>query len=246
MHRTVSLVAIAAVLAVACSSASSTPASLGPGADPGADAGVTDAAGNANEDAPTSVASVEAGADAGDDGLEKGLPVVPGAKRMFATSAKFSGNLKAAAASATGLEGADKLCADAAQAAGLGGAWKAWLSDSTHDAIDRIADVGPWYLVSRKTKVFTGKTGTAPGSLLNGPLVMLLRNELGAFVGHATPEWTGTGVNGRGSPTETCTDWSSTDGQAIHGQVVQFAQSEWTNEGDLPCTALAALYCFEQ
>src|SRR5262245_51629174 len=71
--------------------------------------------------------------------------LTPVQKRVFVTAGSWNGNLKAAGAGSDGLDGANKLCQGAATTAGLGGTWVAWLSDSTHDAKDRIADVGPWY-----------------------------------------------------------------------------------------------------
>ena len=49
------------------------------------------------------------------------------------TSSSWNGNLG-------GLSGADAKCQQAANATGLGGTWVAWLSDSTHNAKDRIPD----------------------------------------------------------------------------------------------------------
>ncbi len=66
--------------------------------------------------------------------------ICPSSKRIFVTSTLYSGNLG-------GLSGADAKCLTAAQSVNLPGTWKAWLSSSTINAIDRIAEVGPWYFV---------------------------------------------------------------------------------------------------
>src|SRR5262245_2730644 len=105
-------------------------------------AGGADGAVDATADAPVLV-------DAG--------PCFPSGKRIFVTSTPYTGDLKTNGAGMTGLHGADNLCGLAATAAGLGGTWTAWLSSSTVDAIDRINDVGPWYLVDRCTLVFNNK-----------------------------------------------------------------------------------------
>src|SRR5687768_3068711 len=53
---------------------------------------------------------------------------LPGQKRMFVTSSKYSGNLQMTGQAPTGLEGGDNLCRTSATAANLGGTWNAWLS----------------------------------------------------------------------------------------------------------------------
>ncbi|MFL5321038.1 MAG: hypothetical protein ACJ790_15370, partial [Myxococcaceae bacterium] len=73
-------------------------------------------------------------------GGSKTKPDLSGLKRVFVTSVQYP-------ATFGGLAKADEACMLAVSAAGLGGNWKAWLSDSNTDAIDRISDVGPWYLV---------------------------------------------------------------------------------------------------
>src|SRR3989344_6490978 len=54
--------------------------------------------------------------------------VAGGSKRAFVTSATYHGNLG-------GLAGGDAECQSLANAASLGGIWKAWLSDSSTNAI---------------------------------------------------------------------------------------------------------------
>src|SRR5690606_40551827 len=56
---------------------------------------------------------------------------------VFITSNFYDGDLKTAGAGTTGLDGADKLCQLHADAASLAGTYRAWLSASTVDAIDR-------------------------------------------------------------------------------------------------------------
>ena len=93
-----------------------------------------------------------------------------GGKRIFITKTTFLGNLG-------GLAGADAKCTAAAAARSLGGTWKAWLSDASTNAIDRIGDVGPWVLVGSGTRVFDNKAQLETGQ--NGPVN---RNESGALI----------------------------------------------------------------
>jgi hypothetical protein len=167
-----------------------------------------------------------------------GLP--PGSKRIFITHDKFLGNL----ANGGGLSGADKTCDTAAQAASLGGAWKAWASTTTANAIDRIADVGPW-LDLKGTKIFENKEG-----LKTSPLAGLWLDEQG--VGLASESiWTGTNFGGifSNTPTqEACMDWTSSsmgDGAKI-GQVGRQDGAAWTAYSSTSCDQQAHLLCLEQ
>lgn len=56
---------------------------------------------------------------------------------VFVTSTDHSGNLG-------GLNGADSICNSRAMTAGLSGTFKAYVSDSSTNAIDRITSNGPW------------------------------------------------------------------------------------------------------
>lgn len=159
---------------------------------------------------------------------------------MFVTSATYTGNLKAAGSGADGLDGGDKLCQLAADAATLGGTWKAWLSSSTVNAIDRIADVGPWYRLDG-AKVFNNKASI----VTSGPLVAIDRNEQGGMP--MVDTWTGTQNSGIASGF-TCNNW--TDEAPVNGYEglvgitvgVQF----WTDGPSDPCHLKNTLYCFEQ
>jgi hypothetical protein len=192
-----------------------------------------------------------------------------GHKRVFTTSREFQPS------ALRGLEGADQSCLDAATRAGLGGSWKAWLSDSHTDAIDRIADVGPWYRTDlTSTLVFPDKI-----SLTGQPLAQLMWNEFGKSIFQDDPfgasvsrhAWTGTGRSGRGSHGLTCKDWIepvertrplvSPQGQGHRVTAIGVdlrdpgigetgdidSLSHWTSgEQTRDCTRSHHLYCFEQ
>jgi hypothetical protein len=168
---------------------------------------------------------------------------VPGSyKRVFTTSQVFS------APQLNGLDGADKICLDAATSAGLGGAWKAWLSDDKTNAIDRIADVGPWRLTDKQTTLaFADKT-----SLTNPPQASLYWDEKGESVFAAYPPgqpvysevWTGTRDSGK-SGDNNCSNWTESQGFGDVGFID--SRVYWTSIGyPRNCFATNHLYCFEQ
>jgi hypothetical protein len=153
-----------------------------------------------------------------------------GGKRVFVTRALFPGSMG-------GLVGGDAQCESFAAAAGMAGTWKAWLSDSATDALERIADVGPWLDV-HGARVFRDKA-----QLMGFPDVNLNVDETG---GAATGVyWTGTMLGGGKSPNN-CADW--TDGataQATFGDTS--SADRWTDTGPLRlCSESLRLLCFEQ
>lgn len=155
------------------------------------------------------------------------------ASKVFVTSAGQGGNLG-------GLSGADQTCTNLATAAGLGApAWKAWVSDGTANAIDRIEDAGPWYAVDGR-RVFVDKA-----SLLTGPEIGLNITELGTVGGGNV--WTGTATDGTYSG-QACSNW--TDGS--NGSLGTLGSggsvgSSWTGFQQLGCGSVAAfMYCFGQ
>ncbi|MFO0598614.1 MAG: hypothetical protein U0228_25125 [Myxococcaceae bacterium] len=120
-----------------------------------------------------------------------------------------------------GLRGADKLCATIAENVMPGAGqkkWRAFLSTSSVDAIDRLGE-GPWYdrlgrLVARdKSQLLADRPTGADAAIKND-----LPNETGAP--NSRPDGvsvddhdtlTGSGTNGRlVSASATCADWTST------------------------------------
>jgi hypothetical protein len=158
-------------------------------------------------------------------------------KRVFVTSITYSGNLG-------GVAGADADCANAAAAQTLGGAWKAWISSGSVNAIDRINDVGPWYLVDGVTKVFNNKA-----NLLTTPLFAIDEDETGAqpsWVG-LDGMWSGTTDQGIASG-EDCQGWTSdlTDDMATTGSITTDQTWGGSTSGPIDCNVQEALICFEQ
>jgi hypothetical protein len=126
----------------------------------------------------------------------------------------------------------------AATAASLGGTWKAWLSTGTVNAIDRIADVGPWYRIDG-AKVFNNKASIVTSE----PVVEINVDEHGAM--QVTNAWTGT-LNTGVADTFRCNEW--TDDAPVNGYegTVGFGVQFWSGGSSNPCALTNALYCFEQ
>ncbi len=195
----------------------------------GADSGAADSA------------AATAGSDGGSRTTGGDATTAPAPKRVFVTSTMFGGDLG-------GVDGADAKCGTAAQAAMLGGVWKAWTSSSTEDAIDRISDVGPWYLVDGKTRVFNNKA-----NLLTAPLAPISLDE----TGHAWDgapyygAWSGTsdqGTRDTGYGEDYCLDWTSGGGNdyATTGDPASASQSWGGGGAGAPCSNENSLVCFEQ
>jgi hypothetical protein len=149
------------------------------------------------------------------------------------------GAIKDANDTRTGLEVADADCTTAGQMYG-GGQWRAWLSDSSMNAIDRLADVGPWYRLDQQTKVFTNLS-----SVREGPLVPI-EDSTDASAGIRSLFWSGTLLDGTSSGAN-CSDWSSYvgGGTATVGRT-DTAGAGWVDPTLLSCSKYLSLLCFEQ
>lgn len=162
---------------------------------------------------------------------------VPAVKRVFVTSSQYDGNLAA-------FGGGDKLCQQIATDAHLGGTWKAWLSIGGTSAVDRIADVAPWYLVDGVTKVFATKA-----QLRARPTVIINQDESGTII---DPMVTAprdlvveTGTRNGGLSGADCGAWTNT-GMGTYGFLD--LPEYWTEYADGTCEVGSnkRLYCFEQ
>lgn len=151
-------------------------------------------------------------------------------KRIFVTTTQQNGNLG-------GLNGADQICQTLADAVDPGSLWKAWLSDSSTNAIDRIADVGPWYRMDRTGLIFPSKA-----SISSWPLLFISLQENGSSISNIP--WTGTDPDGYNTG-DNCSDWGSTAANGTIGQNSSLTGG-WTEAFLNGCTAVRPLYCFEQ
>jgi len=169
-------------------------------------------------------------------------------KHVFTTSNKYTANLVVeAGGSGSGIESADQLCQEAATNAGRNGIWKAWISDNNNNAIDRMADVGPWYLVgANEYKVFENKA-----EMTQYPLRSIDRDEFGEMISYdqkiiGNEVWTGTYSDGLNSGLN-CGNWTFGDTQ-FGGQTGEYGVNDnrWTDSSTRNCFWQNHLYCFEQ
>lgn len=157
-------------------------------------------------------------------------------RRVFVTAESF------VPAEIAGAEAADDLCQSAAEAAGLDGTFRAWISDSTSDAIDRFEDGTCW---KRMDDVVVADD---LDDLTDGALSALIEvDEYGAA--RSGLVWTGTAVDGTGTGHH-CDDWSDLDGDATLGSAADdddgASPGSWTAHGDGSCSGSRPIYCFEQ
>jgi hypothetical protein len=164
-------------------------------------------------------------------------PSTSAPKRMFATSQSYAGNFGGASA-------ADSICATLAEAALLGGKWNAFLSDDSLGALARTREVGPWFRVDRKTKIFNNRTGFTVGALVT------IQNEYGDAVPTSARAWTGTRSDGTADGTQNCSNWTSTSGYGRAGNpnklLAEGPKWMYAADGSAPCASTYRLYCFER
>jgi hypothetical protein len=156
-------------------------------------------------------------------------------KRVFVTSSSYSGALG-------GLPSADAQCQSRAIAHGLPGVFRAWLSDATTNAYDRMADVGPWYTASNELAFAT------KADLLGAPRSDLL-DELGGYPEGpgAKGAWSGSDAAGVASGKD-CDGWTNAtaNAQATTGTALGSDATWGGGSAPLRCDGKAPLICFQQ
>jgi hypothetical protein len=163
-------------------------------------------------------------------------------KRAFVTSRTWAGNLRGSAAS--GVLGADAKCQTAAMTAGLSGTFKALVSTDTVDAIDRMADVGPW--VQRQVggaDVVVLPSRAALGD--QNASRTFLTDETGAALPASKAAWTGNLPNGRRDTGFTCRSWESSAATDSAETGASTGQG-WQHDGPSSCDTALRLICLEQ
>lgn len=229
--RVATIVAFASACAVGCD-LGLTPfqedAGVAPTPTTPTDSGGTPDTSRPPEDAGGDTSTTDAMVDAPLDG-EAGL-----AKRVFVTSSVFQGSFN-------GIQGADAICAQHAVIGMLGGTWKAWISVNNTNAIQRVTEVGPWYLPDRKTLVFPNLAAIAANG---NPAVAIDRDEKNAVVQQGAGVWTGTNRNGTANGNN-CQNFT-TNGVVggLTGRVTNNAN--WSEADNQVCQAQHRIYCFEQ
>jgi hypothetical protein len=157
---------------------------------------------------------------------------------MFVTSGQYDGNLG-------GLSGGDSKCARAASAAKLSGRFIAWLSDSSHNAIDRVTGNGPWYAIGPSDiKLFNNKPNltTTPLSWGQGA-TSVITDENGRQADRVWTYWTGTDNGGVASQGKTCGDWIDNTADGLAGKIQ--STGFWTNGGSYFCGSQFSLLCIQ-
>lgn len=144
-----------------------------------------------------------------------------------------------------GLCAADYVCQQEAQGESLPGTYKAWLSDSTLAAKDRLThSTGPYVMVDG-TPIANDWTDLTDGTL--DAAITLTSGGANFGTGGA---WTATTPAGDISAPDTCSDWI--DGSAADFGADGFvgsANGDWTQNSVVPidrCNVQSRLYCFQQ
>jgi hypothetical protein len=142
-----------------------------------------------------------------------------------------------------GIASADLECSTVAAAAGLSGTFKAWLSAGGVSPKARFTSKStrPYRLLDG-TRIAVNFAGLA-GLLEHSISVTEARVDIGFAYAWTATEGNGLATGGAGD----CAGWTSADGgdKGAAGESDDTV-SEWTAFGDIPCSTLARLYCFEQ
>ena len=138
-----------------------------------------------------------------------------------------------------GIDAGDAICRARALAGGLehSDSFKAWLADSTTDAVDRFTDRGP------RARIDGVQIAESIDDLTDGKLRATLNvDEFGNYLTN-TAAWTGTDSAGLALP-DHCADWttSSDISQGRAGSVWN-STGNWTSGFTFDCDGFDHLYC---
>jgi len=172
------------------------------------------------------------------------LPPFCSKKIMFLSSQRFDGNLG-------GLAGADGICQDAAADGGLSGTYKAWLSDSTISAKDRLNHNPAPYVRTDGATVANNWFDLTDG-YIKEPILCDEYKECNTYkdlLGNddLLKTWTGTQQNGT-KQTVTCTDWTDASGLSFPIGIPSVIDKSWTEvvSSVSSCSQFLRIYCIEQ
>jgi hypothetical protein len=178
------------------------------------------------------------------------------AKRVFVTSARFTGAMapSSATTAAAIVAAIDAKCESAAVAANLGGNWKAWISatDGTTaiDAIDHVGRRGPFVRVDGRV-AFIRLYDTSSIAPLSDRLLTENGQALTEGDYELARTWSGTTLSGS-ITNSTCTlngrSWRTSSASALGTSGAPLDQSitgEWSITGASECNKERRLYCFE-
>ncbi|MBU1104057.1 MAG: hypothetical protein KJ600_05875, partial [Nanoarchaeota archaeon] len=120
------------------------------------------------------------------------------------------------------------------------GTWKAWLSNSTTSAFDRLHHSSVPYVLVDGTVVADNWNDLIDGTIQHG-INMLPTGQTLPF---STYAWTGTNFDGS-SANDNCNDWTTQDASVLRG-ISTATDSSWTSGQFSTCGQDGRLYCFEQ
>jgi len=172
-------------------------------------------------------------------------PYRSGGALAFVTSADGSGNLGSwpEAGGAIGIAAGDAICRTMAADAGLAAptSFKAWLSDSTTDAVDRFSYGGPWIRLDG-VRVADTKADLTDGTLWTSISIA----EDGAYW-HNHRGWTGTSSTG-GNTGHNCLNWTSASDVDLGTEAyINAADERWTDNSQRGCDKWwYHLYCLSE
>jgi uncharacterized repeat protein (TIGR02543 family) len=137
-----------------------------------------------------------------------------------------------------GLSGADSICQMRATSVSLPGTYRAWLSTSTVDAASRLGSARGW--IRTDGKPVADRVSDITSGHMFYPIKL---DEAGTSVGDGYIP-TATGGNGlRAGFGGTCSDWTSTTGNAAAGFASHHGTG-FTVYTSVNCTTASRLYCF--
>lgn len=185
-----------------------------------------------------------AGADAGAPDGAAGAAGTAGVgggsftKVVFNTIGIYEGDFTEVGGGADGLVAADAICQDNGNDVAPEKAWRAFVSTSSVDAMDRVPAYGEWILPSG-VLAFASKAAWA-----SGPAVPINEDQYGAENGSVP--WTGTNSFGKKYLQRMCEDW--TDKGLKEGEIGDSlaVDSTWVMWSFDTCNHAHSLYCFEE
>jgi hypothetical protein len=178
---------------------------------------------------------------------------------LFATSATGTGDLGswADAGGKTGLAAGDAICQTLADRAGIPGPVRAWLSDQTVAARDRLAHSAEAYVRVDGVRVASSWSDLMPAACVGGAACVdatISVDERGAAVPLAMPgasTYTETRWDGSGASvpfgTHACLNWTSAaPTEKAGGGYTWQTNYQWTESGAGGCSFARRLYCVQQ
>jgi len=171
------------------------------------------------------------------DNPDDGCKLCTADRRVFASSVEYQGF------ALDGLYGADQRCKMLAGLAGLPNyfSYRAWLSDSTTAAADRLVHSKGRYILVNGLVVAADWDALISGALENAINVTESSEVAGGLA------WTGTLPNGQPAfGSSFCEDWDGEDDLELGGAgVCDQTDSLWTFVEQYDCGSELSLYCFE-